>query len=84
MAHFVAMNIMILCVHGSGSGVLFIHYGMAHFVAMNIMIPYTLYTPDLSIFLAKCVYFRQISQNHSNKKGLTVTEYYVGTHMEIL
>jgi hypothetical protein len=84
MAHFMAMNIMIPCVHGSGSGFLFIHYGMANFVAMNIMITYTLYIYDLSIFLLKCVYLRLISQNHSNKKRLTVTEYYIGTNMEIL
>jgi hypothetical protein len=40
---------------GSGSRVLFIHYGMAHIVAINIMIGST---PILSIFLAKGVYFR--------------------------
>ncbi len=54
---------------------------MAHFVAMNFMIPYT---PNLSIFLAKCVFFRQISQNHSNKKGLMVNEFYIETKIEIL
>ncbi len=57
---------------GSGSRVLLIHYGMAHFVAMDIMIGST---PILSIFLAKGVYFRRISQNHSNKKGLMINEF---------
>jgi hypothetical protein len=66
---------------GSGSGVLFIHNGMAQVVAMDIMIGST---PILSIFLAKGVYFRLISQNHSNKKGLTINEFYIGTDMERL
>ena len=65
----------------SGNKVLLIHYGMAHFVAMDIMIGST---PISSIFLAKGVYFRQISQNHSNKKGLTINEFYTGTNMESL
>jgi hypothetical protein len=56
-------------------------YGMAHFVAIDIMI---CSTPDLSIFLAKGVSFRQISQNHSNKKGLKINEFYIGTNMERL
>jgi hypothetical protein len=64
---------------GSGSRVLFIHYGMAHFVAMDIMIGSP---PDMSIFLAKGVYFRQISQNHSNKKGLAINELYIGTDLD--
>jgi hypothetical protein len=66
---------------GSGSRVLFIHYGMAHFVAMDIMIRST---PIFSIFLVKGVYLRWISQNHSNKKGLTIYEFYIGTNMERL
>jgi hypothetical protein len=66
---------------GSGSRVLFIHYEMAHFVAMDIMIRST---PILSIFLVKGVYFRQISQNHSNKKGLTIYEFYIATIIERL
>jgi hypothetical protein len=65
----------------SGSRVFFIHYGMANFVAMDIMIGST---PIVSIFLAKGAYFRRISQNHSNEKGLTINEFYIGTDMERL
>ncbi len=56
--------------------------GHEYHVTIYYVIFFTL--PNWSIFLAKCLYFRWISRNHSNKKRLMVTDYYVGTHMETL